>query len=105
MDIKLQNLNDVSAKLTVTLAPADYEEKVNQSLKNFRKKANFPGFRPGMVPMSLVKKQYGTAIKVDEINKLLQEAIYNYIKDNKVDVLGEPLPNEDQQKKVNIEED
>ncbi|MBO4444327.1 MAG: trigger factor [Bacteroidaceae bacterium] len=105
MDIKLQNLNDVSAKLTVTLAPADYEEKVNQSLKNFRKKANFPGFRPGMVPMSLVKKQYGTAIKVDEINKLLQEAIYNYIKDNKVDVLGEPLPNEEQQKKVNIEED
>lgn len=105
MDIKLQNLNDVSAKLTVTLAPADYEEKVNQSLKTFRKKANLPGFRPGMVPMSLIQKQYGLSIKIDEINKMLQEAIYNYIKENKIEVLGEPLPNEEQQKGIHIERD
>lgn len=105
MEITLQNVNEVSAKLTVKLAAADYEEKVNKSLKTFRQKANFPGFRPGMVPMSLVKKQYGTAIKADEINKLLQEAIYNYIKENNLNVLGEPLPNEEQQKGININTD
>ena len=105
MEITLQNVNEVSAKLTVKLAAADYEEKVNKSLKTFRQKANIPGFRPGMVPMSLIKKQYGAAIKADEINKLLQEAIYNYIKENNIDVLGEPLPNEEQQKGIDIAAD
>jgi trigger factor len=102
MEIKLQNVSDVHAKLTVQLALADYEEKVNKSLKTFRQKANIPGFRPGMVPMSLIKRQYGTAIKVDEINKVLQEALYNYIRENKLEVLGEPLPDEEQQKSINI---
>jgi trigger factor len=105
MEITLQNVNEVSAKLTVKLAAADYEEKVNKSLKSFRQKANIPGFRPGMVPIGLIKKQYGTAIKADEINKLLAEAIYNYIKDNDINVLGEPLPNEEQQKSINIRAD
>lgn len=105
MEITLQNVNEVSAKLTVKLVLTDYEEKVNKSLKAFRQKANIPGFRPGMVPMSLIKRQYGTAIKADEINKVLQEAIYNYIKDNNIDVLGEPLPNEEQQKSINIDAD
>ena len=84
MEISLQNVSDVQAKLMVKLVLADYEEKVNKSLKTFRQKANIPGFRPGMVPMSLIKRQYGTAIKVDEINKVLQEALYNYIKENKL---------------------
>lgn len=105
MEISLQNVSDVQAKITIKLTLADYEEKVNKSLKTFRQKANFPGFRPGMVPMSLVKKQYGVAIKVDEVNKLLQESLYNYIKDNKVEVLGEPLPDEEQQKGINIATD
>lgn len=105
MEISLQNVSDVQAKITIKLTPADYEEKVNKSLKTFRQKANFPGFRPGMVPMSLVKKQYGVAIKADEVNKLLQESLYNYIKDNKVEVLGEPLPDEEQQKGINIATD
>ena len=103
MEITLKNVSDVQAKLTVKLAAADYEEKVNKSLKTFRQKANIPGFRPGMVPMGLIKKQYGTAIKVDEINKVLQEALYNYIKEQQLDVLGEPLPDEEQQKAINIE--
>lgn len=103
MEITLKNVSDVQAKLTVKLAAADYEEKVNKSLKTFRQKANIPGFRPGMVPMGLIKKQYGTAIKVDEINKVLQEALYNYIKEQQLDVLGEPLPDEEQQKTINIE--
>lgn len=102
MEITLQNVSDVQAKLTVKLALADYEEKVNKSLKTFRQKANIPGFRPGMVPMSLIKRQYGTAIKVDEINKVLQDALYNYIKENKLEVLGEPLPDEEQQKSIDI---
>jgi len=102
MEITLQNVSDVQAKLTVKLALADYEEKVNKSLKTFRQKANIPGFRPGMVPMSLIKRQYGTAIKVDEINKVLQDALYNYIKENNLEVLGEPLPDEEQQKSINI---
>ena len=105
MEISLQNVSDVQAKLTVKLVLADYEEKVNKSLKNFRQKANIPGFRPGMVPMGLVKKQYGTAIKVDEVNKVLQEALYNYIKENNIEVLGEPLPDEEQQKGINIATD
>ena len=102
MEITLQNVSDVQAKLTVKLALADYEEKVNKSLKTFRQKATIPGFRPGMVPMSLIKRQYGTAIKVDEINKVLQDALYNYIKENKLEVLGEPLPDEEQQKSIDI---
>lgn len=105
MEITLQNVSEVQSKLIVKLALADYEEKVNKSLKTFRQKANIPGFRPGMVPMGLIKKQYGTAIKADEVNKVLQDAIYNYIKDNNLEVLGEPLPNEEQQKSINIATD
>ena len=105
MEITLQNVSDVQGRLTVTLALADYEENVNKSLKAFRQKANIPGFRPGMVPMNLIKRQYGTAIKVDEINKLLQKAIYDYIKENNIAVLGEPLPDEEQQKSIHIDTD
>ena len=105
MEITLQNVSDVQGRLTVKLALADYEENVNKSLKAFRQKANIPGFRPGMVPMNLIKRQYGTAIKVDEINKLLQKAIYDYIKENNIAVLGEPLPDEEQQKSIHIDTD
>ena len=82
---------------------ADYEPKVEKALKTFRQKANIPGFRPGMVPMGLIKKQYGSAVKAEEINKMLQEAVYGYLKENKVDMLGEPLPNEDQQKQLDFD--
>lgn len=78
---------------------------VEKQLKNFRQKANIPGFRPGMVPMGLVKKQYGTAVKAEEINKLLQTKIFEYIRENKVDMLGEPLPIEAQQAGINMAED
>ena len=72
MNISLQNVDKVSAKLTVQLEKADYQEKVEKALKTFRQKANMPGFRPGMVPMGIIKKQYGTAVKAEEIKKLLQ---------------------------------
>ncbi len=96
MNISLQNVDKVSAKLTVQLEKADYQEKVEKALKTFRQKANMPGFRPGMVPMSIIKKQYGAAVKAEEVNKLLQEKVYEYLKENKVNMLGEPLPVEGQ---------
>lgn len=105
MNISLENVDKVSALLTVKLEKADYQEAVDKSLKTFRKKANLPGFRPGMVPMSLIKKQYGKAIVVEEVNKILQNKVYEYIRDNKVNMLGEPLPNEDKQKTINFESD
>ena len=103
MEITLQNVSEAKGLLTVKLAKADYEPKVEKALKAFRQKANVPGFRPGMVPMGLIKKQYGSAIKAEEVNKMLQEAVYSYIKENKVDMLGEPLPNEDQQKAIDLD--
>ena len=103
MEITLQNVSDVKGMLTVKLVKADYEPKVEKALKTFRQKANIPGFRPGMVPMGLIKKQYGSAVKAEEINKMLQEAVYSYLKENKVDILGEPLPNEDQQKQLDFD--
>ena len=103
MEITLQNVSDVKGMLTVKLVKADYEPKVEKALKTFRQKANVPGFRPGMVPMGLIKKQYGSAVKAEEINKMLQEAVYGYLKENKVDMLGEPLPNEDQQKALDFD--
>lgn len=96
MDISLQNVDKVSAKLTVKLEKADYQDKVEKALKTFRQKANMPGFRPGMVPMGIIKKQYGTAVKAEEVNKLLQEKVYEYLRENNVNMLGEPLPVEDQ---------
>ena len=103
MEITLQNVSEVKGMLTVKLVKADYEPKVEKALKTFRQKANIPGFRPGMVPMGLIKKQYGSAVKAEEINKMLQEAVYSYLKENKVDMLGEPLPNEDQQKTLDFD--
>ena len=97
MNVSLQNIDKVSALLTVKLEKADYQEKVDKSLKSFRQKAQIPGFRKGMVPMSLVKKMYGKSVIAEEVNKALQEAVYNYIKENKVNMLGEPLPSENQQ--------
>ena len=103
MNVSLQNIDKVSAQLTVKLEKADYQEKVDKSLKSFRQKAQMPGFRKGMVPMSLVKKMYGKSVIAEEVNKVLQEAVYNYIKENKVNMLGEPLPNEEKQQVIDFD--
>ncbi len=105
MEITLKNQDATSARLVVNIQEADYSALVEKQLKNFRQKANIPGFRPGMVPMGLIKKQYGTAVKAEEINKLLQTKIFEYIRENKVDMLGEPLPIEEQQAGINMTED
>lgn len=103
MNVSLQNIDKVSALLTVKLEKADYQEKVEKSLKRFRQKAQIPGFRPGMVPMSLVKKMYGKSVVAEEVNKLLSETVYKYIQENKVNILGEPLPNEEKQPEIDFD--
>ena len=105
MEFTLKNQDATSAILSVNIQEADYAALVEKQLKNFRQKANVPGFRPGMVPMGLIKKQYGTAVKAEEINKLLQTKIFEYIRENKIDMLGEPLPIEEQQANINMVED
>jgi trigger factor len=96
MNISFENPDKINGLLTITVEEADYKENVEKTLKDYRKKANYPGFRPGMVPMGLVKKQFGTSAKMDAINKLIGEQIYKYVNDNKIQMLGEPLPSEKQ---------
>lgn len=103
MNIQFENSDKVNGLLTITVEEADYKENVEKALKDYRKRANFPGFRPGMVPMGLIKKQYGTGLKMDAINKLVGEKIYNYVKENKIEMLGEPLPSEKQNEAVDLE--
>ena len=94
MNISLQNVDKVSAVLTVQIEKADYQAQVDKSLKTLRQRVNMPGFRKGMVPMGLIKKQYGTSVLIEEVDKLLQEKVGEYIRDNKVNMLGTPLPKE-----------
>lgn len=96
MNISFENPDKVNGLMTLTVEEADYKENVEKTLKDYRKKANYPGFRPGMVPMGLIKKQFGTSAKMDAINKLVGEQIYKYVQDNKIQMLGEPLPSETQ---------
>ena len=103
MNISFQNSDKVSAWLTVKLEKADYQEKVDKSLKTFRQKAQIPGFRKGMVPMSLVKKMYGKSVVAEEVNKLLSEKVYDYIKSNNINMLGEPMPNEEKQQVIDFD--
>ena len=97
MNISFENPDKVNGLLTITVEEADYQASVEKTLKDYRKKANYPGFRPGMVPMGLIKKQFGASAKMDAINKLIGEQIYKYMQDNKIQILGEPLPSEKQE--------
>ena len=103
MNVSLQNMDKVSALLTVKIEKADYQEQVDKSLKTLRHKAQIPGFRKGMVPASLIKKMYGKSVMAEEVDKVLREGVYNYIKENKVNMLGEPLPNEEKQQPIDFD--
>lgn len=94
MNITKKDIDALNAELSITLAPQDYEEKVNDAIKKVQKQAAMPGFRAGKVPVGLIKKQYGKSILVDEINKILNDSLYNYINDNKIEILGNPMPKE-----------
>lgn len=105
MNIVRKDLDQNNALLTVSVEKADYTELVDKKLKELRKKANIPGFRPGMVPTGLVKKMYGKAVIAEEINKIVSEKLYNYLKENEIDILGEPLPNETEQRPIDFDTD
>ncbi|NMH87603.1 trigger factor [Flavivirga algicola] len=92
MNITRENVDALNAVVKVDIAKEDYSEKVEKILADYRKTANIPGFRKGHVPMGMVKKQYGKAVLVDEVNKLLQDALNKYLTEEKLDVLGQPLP-------------
>lgn len=96
MKISFENPDKINGLLTLTVEEADYKDNVEKTLKDYRKKANFPGFRPGMVPMGLIKKQFGASAKMDAINKLVGEQINKYIQDHHIQMLGEPLPSQSQ---------
>ena len=96
MKISFENPDKINGLMTLTVEVDDYKEKVEKTLKDYRKKANVPGFRPGNVPMNLIKRQYGTAVKADVVNKIIGEEMYKYLRENNVKMLGEPLPSEKQ---------
>ncbi|MBR2946282.1 MAG: trigger factor [Bacteroidaceae bacterium] len=102
MNVSFEKVDKVNALLTIQIEKADYEKKVSAALKDFRKKASLPGFRPGMVPTSLLKKRFGTEILAEQVNKILGEEVYKYIREQKINILGEPLPNEDKQEPVDF---
>tara|TARA_Y100001933_G_scaffold214239_1_gene220237 strand:- start:173 stop:1525 length:1353 start_codon:yes stop_codon:yes gene_type:complete len=103
MKITQENTNNLQAVLKVVVSPEDYQEKVDKVLKDYRKNAEIPGFRKGKTPMGMIVKKYRTPVLVDEVNKMLQSELYKYISDEKVKVLGSPIPVKDQ--KVDWEND
>lgn len=92
MNITFENPEKISGVLTIVIEEADYQEDVTAQLKKYRKQANIPGFRPGMAPMGIIKRQIGAQVKVDAINKLVGEKLYDYVKENNINMLGEPMP-------------
>ena len=94
MNITRENIDELNAVVKVNIAKEDYSDKVDNILQDYRKTANIPGFRKGHVPMGMVKKQYGKSVLVDEVNKMLQDALNKYLTEEKLDVLGNPLPKE-----------
>lgn len=103
MNVSLKNIDAVSGIVKLEIVKADYAEQVEKNLRNFRQKANVPGFRKGMVPMGMVKKMYGKHVLVEEVNKLVSDKLFSYIRENKLNILGEPMPNESEQKPINFD--
>lgn len=103
MNIKRDSIDELNAVLTIKIEKPDYEERVNNILKDYRRKAKFDGFRPGKVPQGLVNKMYRKPVLAEEINKVLAESLSKYLVDEKLNILGEPLPNES--KPLNIDWD
>lgn len=103
MNVSLKNLDATKGILKLEIVKADYADQVEKGLRSFRQKANMPGFRKGMVPMGMVKKLYGKQVLAEEINQLVSENLFNYIRDSKLNILGEPMPNETEQKEINFD--
>jgi len=101
MNIQQEKIDNLNAVLTINIDPADYQQRVDKSIKDQAKKAKLPGFRPGMVPPAHIKKMYGKSILVDEINNLLSDTLNKYITEQNLEVLGQPLPKVDDSKQFN----
>ncbi|MCR5131896.1 MAG: trigger factor [Prevotella sp.] len=104
MNITFENPDKVNGLMTITVEENDFKENVEKTLKDYRKKANVPGFRPGQVPMGMIKRMYGNAVKMDVINRVVGQEMYKYVQENKIKMLGEPLPHEGNEA-VDIEKD
>ncbi len=105
MNITKENKDELNAVLRVQVDPEDYQEKVSQVVRDYKKKAKMDGFRPGKVPEGLIRKMYGRSIKMDEVNKIVSEKLSEYIKEQDLNLLGEPLPSKDEQKSVDWDND
>ncbi len=105
MKSTLNKTNDVNGTIVIEMEKADYQAKVDSSLNQFRRKANMPGFRQGKVPKSIIQKLYGKAVLIEEVNKIVTDELARFINDNNLKILGEPLPDESDEKRVDIEKD
>ena len=105
MNITKENKDELNAVLKIQVDPEDYRERVDKIVKDYKKKAKMDGFRPGKVPEGLIRKMYGRAIKVDEVNKLVGEKLSEYIKQENLNILGEPLPSKEEQKSIDWDND
>jgi trigger factor len=103
MNITQEKIDELNSVLKVEVSAEDYQTKVEKSLKDHQKKMNLPGFRPGKVPFTVVKKMYGKAVLVDEINKMVIDSMYEYLGQNNIDILGNPLPNKEKMDKVDFD--
>ncbi len=103
MNISLEKSTPVNARLVVSIAEADYKTQVDKNLKDYRKRANIKGFRPGMVPMQLVQKMFGKTILVDEINQMLGKAVQEYIRENSLSIVGDPMPAQEDRDRIDWE--
>jgi len=104
MDIKQDKIDDLNAVISITITPEDYQEKVNTVLKDYRAKANLPGFRKGKVPFGVVKKMYIEGVMAEEVNKMLVDNLYKYIETEKLQVLGNPIPGKDEEIRESLAE-
>jgi trigger factor len=95
MNVIREDINAQTAILKVQVSPADYQSKVATTLDKYRKQAKIPGFRPGKVPMGMIQKQYGKAVLAEELNKIVNDSLYSYVNEQKIDILGNPIPKED----------
>lgn len=105
MNVSHQNTDNLNAVISIEISKADYQDKVDKSLRAYGQKANIPGFRKGKVPFSILTKMFGKSVRVEEINRLVSEALYNYIRDNKLNILGEPMTAEDMTVDLDAQDD
>lgn len=103
MNVTLNKIDSANATIAVKVEKADYQERVEKALRTYRQKANIPGFRKGMAPVGMIKKMFGKSLLAEEINKLVGEGLFGYIRENNVNILGEPLPNETEQKQLDFD--